>query len=150
VCQPKSNGGLGVRDIRAVNISLLAKWRWRLLTEDYSLWKEVLKGKYGDRIIGRVVLGEESKHWFSSLWWRDICSIGSNLDFNWFANGVEKRMGNGRNTSFWEDSWVGDTPLRQSFPRLFSISLQKVESVADLWNVNGEEGWNLRWRRRLF
>jgi hypothetical protein len=114
------------------------------------LWKEVVKSKYGDRIIGRVVLGEESKPWFSSLWWRDICSIGSNLDSNWFANGVVKRMGNGRNTSFWEDSWVGDTSLRESFPRLFSISVQQEDSVADLWNTNGEEGWNLRWRRRLF
>jgi hypothetical protein len=59
-------------------------------------------------------------------------------------------MGNGRNTSFWEDSWAGDIPLRDSFPRLFSISLQKVASVADLWNANGMEGWNLCWRRRLF
>jgi len=24
-------GGVGVRDIRVMNISLLAKWRWRLL-----------------------------------------------------------------------------------------------------------------------
>jgi hypothetical protein len=31
VCKPKKLGGLGVRDVRAVNISLLAKWRWRLL-----------------------------------------------------------------------------------------------------------------------
>jgi hypothetical protein len=28
VCQENSNGGLGFRDIRVVNISLLAKWRW--------------------------------------------------------------------------------------------------------------------------
>lgn len=27
VCQPKEKGGLGIRDIRLVNLSLLAKWR---------------------------------------------------------------------------------------------------------------------------
>ena len=27
VCQPRSKGGLGVRDIRLVNLSLLLKWR---------------------------------------------------------------------------------------------------------------------------
>jgi len=27
VCQPRTIGGLGVRDIRLVNLSLLAKWR---------------------------------------------------------------------------------------------------------------------------
>jgi hypothetical protein len=54
VCQPKSLGGLGVKDIRAVNISLLAKWRWRLLKDDLVLWKEVLRGKFGESVIGMV------------------------------------------------------------------------------------------------
>jgi len=47
VCHPKGRGGLGVRDIRVVNISLLAKWRWRLLNGENALWKEVLIEKYG-------------------------------------------------------------------------------------------------------
>jgi hypothetical protein len=85
VCRPKSSGGLGVKDIRVVNISLLSKWRWRLLTNDGSMWKEVIKGKYGDALIGRVDLGEDSKPWFASTWWKDICSIGTNIDFNWFS-----------------------------------------------------------------
>jgi hypothetical protein len=84
VCLPKSKGGLGVRDIRVVNISLLVKWRWRLLHNDNTLWKEMLKSKYGDGVIGRAVLGDDTKPWYASLWWRDICSIGSNLDHNWF------------------------------------------------------------------
>jgi hypothetical protein len=29
VCQPRSNGGLGVRDVGKVNLSLLIKWRWK-------------------------------------------------------------------------------------------------------------------------
>jgi len=32
--------------------SLLAKWRWRLIQGEKSLWKEVMKGKYGDRMRG--------------------------------------------------------------------------------------------------
>ena len=31
VCQQKCNGGVGVKDIWVMNVSLLAKWRWRLL-----------------------------------------------------------------------------------------------------------------------
>jgi hypothetical protein len=46
VCLPKNKGGLGVRDVRVVNISLLTKWRWRLLYDDNMVWKEVLKSKY--------------------------------------------------------------------------------------------------------
>jgi hypothetical protein len=47
VCLPKKNGGLGVCDVRAVNISLLSKWRWRLLDNKQEVWKEVIKSKYG-------------------------------------------------------------------------------------------------------
>jgi len=50
VCQPKSKGGLGVRDVRLVNLSLMAKWKWRLLQEGTTLWKVVLREKYGDYI----------------------------------------------------------------------------------------------------
>jgi hypothetical protein len=51
---------------------LLAKWRWRLLSNDNSLWQQVIIGKYGGLVIGRVELGEESKPWFASSWCRDI------------------------------------------------------------------------------
>lgn len=50
VCQPKSKGGLGVRDIKLVNLSLLVKCRWRLLQEEPFLWKKILKDKYGERV----------------------------------------------------------------------------------------------------
>jgi hypothetical protein len=68
VCQPKRLGGLGVRDLRAVNISMLAKWRWRLLNDDNALWKEVIKGKCSESVIGKVELRDDCKPWFSSLW----------------------------------------------------------------------------------
>jgi hypothetical protein len=32
VCKSKRDGGLGVRDLRAVNLALLGKWRWRLIS----------------------------------------------------------------------------------------------------------------------
>ncbi|KAK2446576.1 hypothetical protein QL285_017365 [Trifolium repens] len=151
VCKPKKWGGLGVRDIRAVNISLLAKWRWRLLHSDGAIWKDVIKAKYGEAAMGRVCLEDDCKPWFSSLWWKDIHSIGENLEVNWFMQGVRKVMGNGMNTNFWCDVWVGSVSLRERFPRLFSISLQQNDSVSALRGAeDGVERWNFVWRRRLF
>jgi hypothetical protein len=60
VCLPKKKGGLGVRDVRVVNISLLSKWRWRLLDDKYAVWKEVIKSKYGVNAVGRMELGDEN------------------------------------------------------------------------------------------
>ncbi|GKD80216.1 RNA-directed DNA polymerase, eukaryota, reverse transcriptase zinc-binding domain protein, partial [Tanacetum coccineum] len=43
-----SLGGLGVCSISAKNLGLLAKWKWRLLTETNSIWRIVIKCFYGD------------------------------------------------------------------------------------------------------
>jgi hypothetical protein len=134
-----------------VNISLLTKWRWKLLHNDQAIWKDVLKSKYGNEVIGKVDLGDEFKPWYASLWWKDLCSIGCNLGDNWFSHGVIKKMGNGTNTRFWTDTWVGDVSLQSRFPRLFSISIQKNASVAEVANPgSGVDCWTLSWRMRLF
>lgn len=45
VCQPKEQGGLGLVDLTAKNISYLGKWIWRLEHED-GLWQRLLRNKY--------------------------------------------------------------------------------------------------------
>ncbi|MCI57751.1 putative non-LTR retroelement reverse transcriptase, partial [Trifolium medium] len=59
VCKPKKDGGLGVRDLRRTNISLLAKWRWKLLHPEEELWKDIVVAKYGSGVVGRSNLGDE-------------------------------------------------------------------------------------------
>jgi hypothetical protein len=74
VCREK--GGLGVRDLDTVNISLLTKWRSRLLNrEDVALWKEVLVAKYGSHIVNNVNLSLEGIPYYASLWWKDVCNL---------------------------------------------------------------------------
>ncbi|KAF5192483.1 hypothetical protein FRX31_017930 [Thalictrum thalictroides] len=46
VCLPKPLGGLGIRMIKEVNVSLLGKWLWRLADNEEGLWKAVIKAKY--------------------------------------------------------------------------------------------------------
>jgi hypothetical protein len=56
ICKPKQEGGVGIRDIRLVNLSLLAKWRWKLLTNDDEVWKNLIVAKYGEHVLGNVRL----------------------------------------------------------------------------------------------
>jgi hypothetical protein len=45
ICRYKSKSGLGVKDLRNMNISLLCKWRCRLEMRD-GLWSKIVKAKY--------------------------------------------------------------------------------------------------------
>jgi len=55
ICKSKHKGGLGIKDIRKMNISLLSKWWWKLETED-GLWQSIVKAKYmqGNNLITTI------------------------------------------------------------------------------------------------
>jgi hypothetical protein len=140
ICRPKKEGGLGVRDLRLVNISLLAKWKWKLLSQEVELWKEVVVARYGMDVVGKRRLDEFDVTRIGSTWWRNLCLLGK--DSNWFNSAIGKRVGNGILTSFWNEQWTGDQSLRQRFPRLFGISMQKDEMIFNLGRMmDGQWQW---------
>jgi hypothetical protein len=152
VCKERKKGGLGVRDIRIVNLSLLAKWRWRIILPGRPLWKEVLIAKYGDQIIHQVEWANISFPSIVSSWWRSIMGLDKVVvGKNWLMEVIRRKMGNGASTLFWSSKWIGEVPLAVAFPRLFSLSNQKDCTVANLVVSEGENrSWNFSWRRTLF
>jgi hypothetical protein len=72
VCRSKSEGGLGVKDLQMVNLALFAKWRWRLLTDGPSLWKNLLSAN----VVRDPVIAQNSTLNFASMWYKDLCVIG--------------------------------------------------------------------------
>ncbi|KAK2446021.1 hypothetical protein QL285_016880 [Trifolium repens] len=152
VCKEKSQGGLGVRDVRLVNQSLLAKWRWRLLQPGLPLWKQVLVAKYGNHILHHVEWGNFRNPASSSNWWKDIRALDNVVDGkNWLLESIVRKIGNGNSTLFWSSNWLGGSPLSLTFPRLFSLSNHKESVVADFFVRSGDGGrWSFSWRRSLF
>jgi len=74
------------------------------------------------------------------MWWREIVRIRDNLGStlgNWYDDNVRLKVGNGLNTLFWMDRWVGDVPLRVRFHRLFDLSENKLLIVAQMFDL----GW---------
>ena len=134
---------MGVRRIRDFNTALLGKWCWRLLMERDNLWFRVLLARYG--VEGGQLLdgGREA-----SGWWRDIVTLRAE---EWFLGNVNLFVGDGKNTLFWSDVWVGGIAFRDRFNRLFELSLLKEESIFGMHSLGwGSEGRAWRWRRRLF
>jgi hypothetical protein len=152
VCQDKKAGGLGVRDVKIANVALLAKWRWKLLQHDPGLWKEVLVAKYGPLLLTNAVFNGIPGARIAPTWWKDICAVEDFVNSKkWFSEASVRRINNGASTSFWSHVWLGDLPLADKFPRLFSLSSQRDAVISDVAEVNGDRiEWSFMWRRRLF
>jgi hypothetical protein len=139
-----------VKDLKVFNLSLLAKWRWRLLSEDNPQWKLVLEAKYGCVMRSSLSIGRVHK---ASLRWRDLVGMGvvRGVVGDWLENAFVHIIDDGSDTIFWHHHWCVAGPLAVAFPRLFSISLQPEETIKDIgvWS-SGSWLWQLKWRRPFF
>ena len=57
-------------------------------------------------------------------------------------------MGNERNVKFWKDLWCKDQALKDAFPNLFRLTVNKDQWICDAWDEEGEvRSWNLLFLR---
>lgn len=71
--------------------------------------------------------------------WRDICCLGevSSGIGTILQEGFRLEVQSGHEISFWNQVWLGDTTLKEEFPRLFLISSQKEMVINDLKDGSG-------------
>ncbi|GKD71197.1 RNA-directed DNA polymerase, eukaryota, reverse transcriptase zinc-binding domain protein [Tanacetum coccineum] len=101
-------------------------------------WNKILASKKNGAIYGiRGALDNSSSYSRRSPWLdivnevRKLASKGIDL-----LSLVKKKVGNGEATSFWNDVWLGDFPLKQTYPRLYFLELDKHVSVASKLRAN--------------
>ncbi|GKC82655.1 RNA-directed DNA polymerase, eukaryota [Tanacetum coccineum] len=128
VLASKKQGGLGISSMFALNRGLILKWVWRFLSQDGSIWSRVIKSIYGPYIDSHV--DSFPSNWCSIL--REV-KVLSAKGFDFFSH-CKKKVGNGRNSRFWLDTWLLDKPFRVRFPRLFILEMDKTKSVAAKWD----------------
>jgi len=140
-------GGLGIKDIRKLNCALVAKWRWRLISQEKGKWNEVLLSKYGLQLDDTRIPVK-----YQSWWWRDIkkiCREGEGE--GWFQEELRWKLGRGDKIIFWEDVWVGNTSLKTCFQRLYTLTANQEQKVEEAGVWEGSEWqWRLQWRRERF
>ncbi|GKB38202.1 RNA-directed DNA polymerase, eukaryota, reverse transcriptase zinc-binding domain protein [Tanacetum coccineum] len=124
----KNNGGPGVSSFYALNRALMFKWVWRFRTQGSSLWDRVIAAIHGD--LGHLHRLPTSSY---SSTWMDIVRVTFNLK----QQGIDlisyilKKVGNGENSLFWDDIWMGDTALKEQYPRVYALEASKSISIAD-------------------
>ncbi|GJZ47405.1 RNA-directed DNA polymerase, eukaryota, reverse transcriptase zinc-binding domain protein [Tanacetum coccineum] len=127
VLSSKEKSGLDVSSLYALNRALLFKWVWRFTTQKSSLWARVITAIHG--VDGKISHRSNSGH--KSIW-RDIVrdmEVVKNQGADLFSF-MQKKLGNGADTCFWEDTWRGVMPFKQRYPRLYGLELDKNINVA--------------------
>jgi hypothetical protein len=119
ICKSKKKGGLGIKDIRKMNISLLCKWWWKLENED-GMWQEVVRNKY---MLGETV-GTVKHMLDNSPTWTDLLKTK-----NIYLRGRKVETENGKMTLFWKDPWLWDEPICLTAPVLFDLCDEKDITV---------------------
>ncbi|KAL6347674.1 hypothetical protein AAG906_026202 [Vitis piasezkii] len=142
ICKDKRHGGLGLRYLKDFNHALLGKWLWRFPIERESFWRRVIVGKFGE-VQGGWTTREVRESYGTGLW-KDI-----RKGWEEFFLKTRIRIGNGRQTRFWWDIWVGDSKLKDIFPLMFRIAANNSVVVADFWGrqEGGGGGWEVHFRR---
>jgi len=130
----KKQGGLGIKNIRKMNISLLCKWWWKLEAKN-GLWQQIVRQKY----LSSDNVGSVKHRLDDSPMWSDLLKVKSI-----YLKGRSMLVKNGKATSFWLDTWIHNKPLCLMYPVLFDMCLDKQISVQHFLVHHGQLNFN-RW-----
>ena len=151
VCNLKINGGLGIGDVGTKNRALLNKWVWRYGEEPRAMWKAIIDSKYGGDQYDLIPSLRHQRR-FSGLW-KNITKIMGSQDFplNGSSPCIGYSLGDGNCIQFWKDEWIEDVVLKDAFPRIFALAVNKSGKVKEfgVWS-NNVWHWEVSLRRRLF
>jgi hypothetical protein len=120
ITQPKDCGGLGLRKLENMNEACLMRMGWSLMSKDYSLWGQVLLGKYGRRSWSHGTITASTT---DSPLWKAIAKSWNKLEQHrcW-------SIGDGSKANFWTDKWIdGSTRI--------SDLIHEIPEEAQQWKV---------------
>ena len=95
LCQHKTQGGLGFKDLMMFNEAMLAKLAWRLLHDDNSLFYRVFKARFFPN--GTILEAKEAP---STLYAWKIILKGRDV----INKGALWRVGDGKQIKIWADN----------------------------------------------
>ncbi|WVZ69867.1 hypothetical protein U9M48_018590 [Paspalum notatum var. saurae] len=120
-------GGLGIPNLRDLNVCLLASWVKRYEADVGKLWREVIGFKYKTSRPNLFASKERrASQFFKGMLW---AAKAARMGYRW-------RIGNGKRVKFWEDNWLGTSSLAIQFWNLYVLVNEKSKSVAELWDGN--------------
>ncbi|KAL4563757.1 hypothetical protein LXL04_027802 [Taraxacum kok-saghyz] len=140
----RDKGGLEIGSLVSFNVALILKWKWRFFQSQNALWVRLIRGIYGSRggffASRRVVDGCSP--------WSRVVAVAAKMHATEVIkeDTLLRKVGNGRDTKFWDDCWIGGQPLAAKCPRLAALAKHRGGKVAEYWDGNS---WKWEWQRPL-
>ena len=136
LCCSKDQGGLGILNLDAQNKCLLSKWLFKLINEQ-GVWQTLLRRKYLQfKSLTQVEYSPGDSHF-----WSGLMHVKPE-----FLRWGKFKLGNGSLIRFWEDTWLGNEPLKNQYPALYNIVRKKSALVS---SVLSSIPLNVSFRRSL-
>ena len=99
------------------------KWPYKLSLEMDATWAQILRNKYlQSKTLSQVIVRPTD-----SPFWKGLMRVKVA-----FFNRTKFVVGNGTSTRFWEDTWLGETPLTIQYPSLYNIVQRRDAYVATI------------------
>jgi hypothetical protein len=131
ICTPKNEGGLGIRNLQAVNQALILMAAWRIAEQPNNFLHEVLKSKYfPDSSIWRPKPNVPKSAFWSSI--IKVLPILKTHSFYQITQG---------NISIWSTPWCQDWTHIYAALIIQPAGFVYPATVKDLWIPN-QQAWN--------
>jgi hypothetical protein len=118
----KEFGGLGIPDLRDLNICLLAVWIQRYQNSESKLWREIMDTKYHTSPPNIFCCDDRQCSPFLKGF--KLATQAAKMGFKW-------KLGNVRKARFWEDQWVSTCSLAIQFCEIYSIINEQEITVRE-------------------
>jgi hypothetical protein len=108
----KDYGGLGIPNIRELNLCLLGSWLKRYSGDGGKMWKSLVDFKYNSHSPNIFTYSEArvSNFWKGVLWAARVAKLG----YRW-------KVGRGDKVRFWKDLWIGTSSLAIQYWELYCL-----------------------------
>jgi hypothetical protein len=101
----KKYGGLGVPNLKDLNLCLLGPWVERYIKDESKLWRGIVDRKYCSR--DNIFNFDKNQ---ASPFWKGVLLAAQAVKF-----GYRWVIGNDEKVHFWKDNWFGTAPLAVQF-----------------------------------
>jgi hypothetical protein len=142
LCQPKEQGGLGLRDPAIMNKVLSAKIWWRWLKKPKDLWARLWRKKYAPEVAEKNLIRWNGDTPGSLIW------AAAKQNRQLVTQHAFWEIRNGKTTLFWKDSWQ-QWPILDHEDWAEHISTQATQAglttVADYWRDDPQDNTWRHW-----